>query len=170
VALYESLLGQAFAALDVNVRRAHAAPLTAAGTLDVEHGSHWIVPLMVALLRLPRPGLALRTLLTVAGSGDVLDWDRRIGSSVVRTRERAVGSWLVEELGLGRIAFELEADHGALAYRQVWARVGGILIPRSLSPHVCARVSPAARGWRVDVTITWRGHLVCRYGGNMELA
>lgn len=166
--LYESILGDRFSALDFSVRRAHAAPLTATGTLDVEHGSHWIVPLMVAMLRLPAAGQGLRTRLTVAASGDGLEWTRWIGSSVVRTRERANGSRLVEQSALGEIAFELDADRGALVYRQVTARIAGFALPRTVSPHVRARVSPAGGGWHVDVTVKWRAHLVCRYSGVME--
>ena len=29
---------------------------------------------------------------------------------------------------------------------------------------------PADAGWRVDVTVMWRGHLVCHYHGVMEVA
>jgi hypothetical protein len=170
LALYESLLGEAFGSLDLNVRRAHAVPLIASGTLDVEHGSHWVVPLLVALLRLPAAGQGLHARLTVVGSGDGLEWDRRIGSSVVRTRERAIGSRLVEQLGLGRIAFDLQVDDGALVYRQAWMGIGAIRIPRAVSPRVSARVAPAPGGWRVDVDVTWRGHPVCHYGGVMALA
>jgi hypothetical protein len=169
VGLYESLLRDRFAALDLNVRRAHAAPLTAAGTLDVKHGSHWSVPLWVALLRLPPAGTGFPTRLTVAASGDGLEWTRRIGGSVVRTRERANGSRLVEQLGLGEIAFELDVEDGALVYRQVGARVGRVAVPPAVSPHVRARVSATASGWRVDVEIRWLDRLVCRYGGLMEL-
>jgi hypothetical protein len=168
VALSESLLGDRFSALAPDVRRAHAAPLAAEGTMDVEHGSHWAVPLLVALMRLPQAGRARPTRLTVVESGGGLAWTRRIGSSVVRTRERASGSRLVEQLGLGEIVFDLDVVAGALVYRQVGARVGGIVLPRAVSPHVHAQVSSAASGWRVDVEIAWRGHLVCRYGGVME--
>lgn len=35
---YETLLGQEFASLHTNVRRAHLAPLRAEGEIDVEHG------------------------------------------------------------------------------------------------------------------------------------
>jgi hypothetical protein len=169
VGLYESLLRDGFAALDPNVRRAHAAPLAAAGILDVEHGSHWIVPLWVALLRLPPAGRGLPTRLAVATSGDGLEWTRRIGGSVVRTREHAKGSRLVEQLGVGEIAFELDVEDGALVYRQVGARVAGVAIPRAVSPQVRARVSATDCGWRVEVEIRWFDRLVCRYGGAMEL-
>jgi hypothetical protein len=169
VGLYESILGDRFSALDVSVRRAHLAPLTALGTLDVEYGSHWIVPLVAALLRLPAAGQRLPTRLTVVESGGGLAWTRRIGSSVVRTRERAIGSRLVEQVGLGEIAFELDVEGGALVYRQVGACIGGIALPRAASPDVRAQVSSAPSGWRVEVEIKWRRHLVCRYGGVMEL-
>jgi hypothetical protein len=41
-------------------------------------------------------------------------------------------------------------------------------VPSLLSPSVRARVSPDPQGWQVEVTVEWRGHLICRYGGTMQ--
>jgi hypothetical protein len=166
---YQAVLGDAFAALHPGVRRAHLAPLTARGTLDVRHGSHWIVPLLVALMRLPAAGQARPVRLTLAAVGDCLEWTRQIGSSVLRTRQRAVGSHIVEQLGIGRVVFDLDAGDGALVYRQASMRIGPIVIPSFVAPRVRADVSSAPGGWRVEVTVTWRSHLVCHYAGRMEL-
>ena len=162
---YQILLGEAFASLDAHVRRGHLAPLAAEGTLDVRHGTGWLTPLLVRLMNLPAAGRGQRVRLDVTPAGAGLEWTRRIGSSVLRTRQRVAGALLVEHNGIGSVAFALKAEDGALLYRQVSMRVAGILVPSFIRPRVSARVSPAAQGWRVEVAVTWRGHLVCAYTG-----
>ncbi len=167
---YEATLGDAFASLHPNVRRAHLTPLAARGTLDVEHGSHRLVPVLVVLMNLPAAGRGLPVRLVAEAVGDRVKWTRRIGSSVLCTWQRASGSRVVERHGIGRVAFDLTVEDGALAYRQAWIHAGPIGVPRVVRPDVRARVSPADAGWHVDVTVMWRGHLVCHYYGDMELA
>lgn len=167
---YQILLGEAFASLDARVRRGHLVPLAAEGTLDVRHGTDWLTPLMVRLMKLPAAGRGQRVRLDVTPFGADVEWTRRIGSSVLRTRQRAVGPLLVESNGIGCVAFALEVEDGALLYRQVSMRVAGILVPSFVRPRVSARVSPAAEGWRVEVAVTWRDHLVCRYAGVLGVA
>ena len=167
---YQAILGDAFASLHPNVRRAHLVPLAARGTLDVEHASHRLVPVLVALMSLPAAGQALPVRLVAEAVGDRVEWTRRIGSSVLRTWQRASGSRVVEHHGIGRVAFDLTVEDGALAYRQAWIQAGPVGVPRVVRPDVRARVSPADAGWRVDVTVMWRGHLVCHYHGVMEVA
>ena len=41
---YRDLLGEAFESLHPHVQRAHVAPLSALGVVDVERGTHWAVP------------------------------------------------------------------------------------------------------------------------------
>jgi hypothetical protein len=167
---YQIVLGEAFASLDARVRRGHLVPLAAEGTLDVWHGTGWLTPLMVRLMQLPAAGRRQPVRLDVTPIGADVEWTRRIGSSVLRTRQRAVGSLLVERHGMGRVSFALDVDEGALLYRQVSMHIAGLPVPSFVRPVVRARVSPAAGGWRVEVTVTWRGQLVCRYGGVLEPA
>lgn len=164
------LLGEAFASLEAGVQRGHLAPLSAEGTLDVEHGAWWLTPLFVRLMTLPAAGKGQPVRLEVTPLGAGVEWTRRIGSSILRTRQRAEGSLLVERHGLGRVAFALDAKEGALMYRQVSMRVAGIPVPSFLSPRVSGCASPAALGWHIDVAVTWRGRLVCRYAGVLEPA
>lgn len=166
--MYQTILGDAFAALHPNVRRAHLAPLTARGTLDVRHGAHWIVPLMVAAMKLPAAGEGWPVRLEVVAAGNRLEWIRRIGPSVLRTRQRASGSRVVEHQGIGRIVFDLDVEDGALVYRQASMSIGRVVLPPFVAPRVRARASAAPGGWRIEVTVTWRGHLVCHYSGQME--
>ena len=168
---YEAALGGAFPTLAPEVQRAHRAPLVAAGALDVEHGSHWLTPVLVKLLKLPAGGCGQRTRLEVASEGDELVWTRQIGAVTLRTRQRASTSHMVERIGPGRIAFQLTVDDGALLCRQVSLSVAGIPVPPLVAPQVTARVSAAGpEGWNVAVVVVWRGHLVCRYAGEMSVA
>ncbi len=106
--------------------------------------------------------------LDVAEDGSELVWTRRIGGSILRTRQRASGSRLVERSGLGRVSFDLAVEDGALLYRQASMHVAGLPLPSSLSPRTGAVVSATAEGWRVVVTVTWRGRIVCRYAGTIR--
>ena len=162
---YQAILGDAFALVHANVRRAHLAPLAAEGTIDVEHGSQWLGPLMIRAMKLPGAGRGQRVRLDVVVVGGEVEWRRQIGASVLRTWQKAMGSRLVERRGIGCVAFELAVQEGALLYRQVSMRVAGVQMPSSISPRVEARVSPAATGWHVDVVVTWRTQLLCRYAG-----
>jgi hypothetical protein len=170
---YQLILGEAFATLHANVQRAHLAPFAAEGTLDVEHGTQWLAPgiikVIIKLMGLPLAGRGQPVRLEVTTIGADVEWTRRIGSSVLRTRQRAMGSRLVECNGIGRVAFELAVEDGALLYRQSSFSVAGIVLPPVVSPRARARVSPAASGWRVDVCITLGGRLLCRYGGVLGL-
>jgi len=164
---HQTVLGEAFAHLDPGVRRGHLPPFAAEGSLDVQHGTGWLTPLMIRLMQLPGAGRGQRVRLDVTAVGSDAEWTRRIGPSVLRTRQRAVGSRLVEYNGRGCVAFALEIEDGTLVYRQVAMRLAGIPVPAMVTPRVSARVSPAAGGWRVEVAVTWRGGLVCRYAGVM---
>jgi hypothetical protein len=164
---YEAVLGEAFALLHANVRRAHLSPLHAAGTLDVEHGPGWFVHALIRVMKLPAAGVRQRVELEVGGSGSELIWTRRIGDVILETRQRASGSRVVERSGLGRVSFDLSVDDGALVYRQSAVHLAGLRVPASVSPRVRARVSPATHGWRVAVTVTWRERMVCRYAGTV---
>ena len=141
------------------------APLRAEGTIDVEHGRGWLARAIIRLMKLPAAGPRQPVRLEVTQDTAGLVWTRRIGDTLLQTRQRASGTWIVERLGLGRIAFALTAEDGALLYRQASISVAGLPVPRWLGPTVSAAVSPHANGWHVEVTVTWRGRPVCRYAG-----
>ena len=168
---YEAVLGEAFASLHAHVRLAHLAPLRAEGTIDVEHGPGWLARSMIWLMKLPAAGPRQPVRLDVAGDGSELVWTRCIGRSLLRTRQYATGangSRLVERSGLGRVSFVLAVEDGALLYRHSSIHVVGLPLPSSLSPRVGAVVSATAAGWRVAVTVDWRGRIVCRYAGTLR--
>jgi hypothetical protein len=162
------LVGDAFGALHPGVQRAHQVPLAAEGILDVYHGSHWLTPYVVRLLHLPAAGRGQRASLTVSASGSATSWCRQIGGSALRTRQRSVAPFLLESHRFGRVAFTLEVRDGALVYRQAALGVRGFMVSSPLLPRVSARVSGASDGWYVEVEVTWRAHVMCRYHGRMH--
>ena len=123
---------------------------------------------MIWLMNLPAAGPRQPAQLDVAEDGLELIWTRRIGGAILRTRQRARGSQLVEYSGLGRVSFDLAVENGALLYSQSSIHIAGVPVPSSLSPRVAAVVSPTAEGWRVVVTVEWRGRIVCRYAGTIR--
>ena len=160
----------AFATLDPAVQRAHLPPFLAYGSLDVQHGSHALTPVLIRILKLPTDGLGQPVRLEVASANRGVVWMRRIGGSVLHTFQRARGTRIVEYHGFGCVEFELQVVRGSLAYRQAGMRVCRIPVPAFIRPHVRACVSAAPRGWHVEVVVTWRTHLVCRYSGVMSVA
>jgi hypothetical protein len=162
------VLGDAFATLDAKVQHAHLPPLVAHGLLDVEHGSHWLTPLLIRVLKLPAAGRAQAVRLEVMPTGDRVIWMRQIGGTVLRTVQHARGDHIIEEHGLGRIAFALRVDRGSLDYRHYSMSVARVPVPHFIQPRIRARVSGLNEGWYVEVVVTWRTHLVCRYCGAMN--
>ena len=96
----------------------------------------WLAPPIIRLMKLPAAGTALPVGLEVVERGPELVWTRRIGKSLLRTRQRARGSRLVERSGFGRISFDLAVHDGALLYRQTSLHIAGLRLPSSLSPRV----------------------------------
>ena len=123
---------------------------------------------LIWLMKLPAAGPQQPVQLEVFEDGDELVWSRQIGRSELRTRQRAGGSRLVERAGPGLVSFDLTVQDGALTYRNSMLCVAGLAVPSTLSPCVGAVVAPTADGWRVAVTVEWRGKLVCRYAGVMR--
>ena len=133
--------------------------------IDVEHAPGWLAQSLIWLMNLPAAGPRQPVHLDVAEDGPDFVWTRRIGASILRTRQRASGSRLVERSGFGCVSFELSAIDGALLYRHSTIQVAGLPVPSWLSPHVGAVVSATTDGWRVVVAVKWCGWIVCRYAG-----
>ena len=172
---YQNLLGEAYDALAPAVRVAHEAPLSAEGTMDVVHGDHFLTPLLVRMMTLPTSGTNLPVVLHVtnellrADARPTMTWRRQIGATVLDTRQFARAGRLVEQSGPGAVEFALHVDRsGSLQYEDVTCRLLGMPLPRFMAPRVQAKVSANSTGWHVDVTVRWRGHLVCQYGGAMH--
>ena len=156
---------------------AHEAPLSATGAVDVVHGAHPLTPLIVRALKLPAVGpqpvllkvaLASAAPAAIAATAATMTWTRRIGVTSLATRQYARQGRLVERSGPGTVEFVLSVENGSLLYQQSGCRFLQVPLPGPPAPHVRAWVAPAAVGWRVEVVVEWRGHLICRYGGAMR--
>ena len=76
---------------------------------------------------------------------------------------------LFERAGPATYIFEIDGNHDVIEYKQEGFRFIGIAMPKRLSMHVWAKVTPDGEGWHVEVTIRapFVG-LLCRYAGNMR--
>lgn len=166
--LYREILGSEFDSLHPHVQRAHIAPLTAVGSVEVTHGEGRMVKFFIRAMRLPKAGPAQTVELKVEDHPRALIWSRSIGQSPLQTRQYRRASLLVERNTVGSVAFALRAKDGALFYEQRSASFKSLPLPRSLAPQVSGVVSPTADGWKVEVTITWRRQMICRYEGPMK--
>jgi hypothetical protein len=160
--LYPSLLGGAWASLDAPVRRLHlrASQGTAgAGVFAVERGTSAGARLCGWWMRLPAGGERVPVELAVRATPRGDRWIRSFAGCVLETLQYARGEGvLAERWGPIECRFRLEAQDGALAYRQIgaWLRVGplALRLPHALAPSVTgvARGAGAERV-RVDVAI-----------------
>jgi hypothetical protein len=172
---YRDVLGQAYLRLHPHVRIAHEAPLAAMGTIDVRHGRHALTPFFVRAMHLPAEGRGQPVLLTVtldeaaAPTSTLMRWSRRIGTTLLATRQFSCNRRLVETRGAASVEFDLRVDdEGSLLYEHAASRFLRLPLPRALAPRVRARVAGAPEGWHVEVTVEWRAHLVCTYAGSMQ--
>ena len=177
VPLYARIVGQAWTELAAPVRSLHEtdSPVRAHGDLRIDGGGH-VARFAARLLRLPRPGAAVRTSLTIVGRGGFEDWRRVFGESRVETRQHeSRPRELAERFGILEIRFALDARDGGLHYVQRSAafRAGPVRvrIPTSLAPRVEAREDPAGPcriRIAVDVSLPGVGRLIA-YGGIIEV-
>jgi len=172
---YLDVLGQTYFRLHPHVRIAHEAPLAAVGAVDVTHGRHALTPFFVRAMHLPAEGRGQAVLLTVtldeppAPSGALMRWSRRIGTTLLATRQFSRNRRLVETSGPGSVEFELGVDdEGSLLYEHAASHFLRLPVPRAFAPRVRARVAGAPEGWHVEVIVEWRAHLVCTYAGSMR--
>jgi hypothetical protein len=177
-ALYPRLLGPAWDRLDPAVRRAHLLD----GTLAVRGRFRiWCAPgrlarVLCRLVRLPPAGADIETRLVVTGDGDRERWERSFGGHRLVSEERAASNGqLIEWMPPVELRFRLEAEAGALRFRQAGAalRLGRLRLPlpAAVAPRVDAREAPAGDGGAVRVTVAVRAPLVGRlfeYEGVVE--
>lgn len=174
--LYPAVLGPAFAALSPVVQAFHAGEQTlkARGVFRVEHGKSWLVRLMLRIMGFPPAGDAvdLRLVVELTNNGEI--WRRSFGGVAMVSEQWRRGNHLVERMGSTQVTFVLEADAGALVFRQVSVatRIGPLVIPtpRFLAASASARVIEDGDALRSEIVI--RAPLfgvLIRYGGRLEL-
>jgi hypothetical protein len=173
--LYPAVLGSGFDALAPAVRAFHSGgkALRARGVFRVEHGN-WLARIVVRLLGFPPAGDAIDLRLAVEVTENGERWRRSFGGVAMVSEQWRDGPHLVERLGTTQVRFVLEADGGALVFRQVSVatRLGSLVLPmpRFLAASVSARVVEEDGALRSDIVL--RAPLIgllIRYGGRLEL-
>jgi hypothetical protein len=162
LALYPRLLGAAWTDLDEAVRSMHLDGVIFNGqaTFQVRHGRNPVARLLAWLARLPPPGAAVPTRLTVTRCGAGERWQRRFGTRTLdSTQLPGIGGCLNERFGALVFRFRLVASGGALEYRQVGAalRLGPLRVPLPawLAPRASGREAPVPAGrTRVTAAVT----------------
>ncbi|MEX2244824.1 MAG: DUF4166 domain-containing protein [Fimbriimonadaceae bacterium] len=152
-----------------HLRVAHSAPLSAVGTAEVRGAGNYLGALIARVMTFPRPGSGVPVELVVRETPTGTVWERRFGGDRVRTVQRAIGGYMVEHRGPGRLWFSVSVTDGAVVYESVCASVFGVALPRSMTPRVTGRVSPAEDGWQtqVEVSAPLLG-LLCAYSVRMR--
>lgn len=155
--LYAALLGPAWATLAPEVRALHAGGAEARGRFRVLHGAGWLARVLARVLRMPPASDGIDVTLLVERLRGGERWTRWFGDRRLRSLQWSRRGQLVEGYGGVQCVFRLEAEGGALVFRQVGARVGlravALPLPRWLAPRVQGRASPGDDGVRVDIRI-----------------
>jgi len=115
-ALFPSLLGGEFAALDAQVRSVHGgASRQLSGTATIERGPSMLARLMCHVAMLPRNQVRERVAVRIETLSDGERWTRYFGNSApMRSKLYAQGNLLVERLGPVTMSFELVAREGGI--------------------------------------------------------
>jgi len=171
--LYARIMRQSWATLSAPVRSLHEtdSPVRAYGDLRIDGGGQ-VARFAARLLRLPGPGAAVRTFLTIVGGEGFEHWRRVFGECRVATRQYEAGPReLAERFGILEIRFRLDARDGSLHYIQRRARFRAgpvrVRIPAALAPRVEAREDPAGPDRiriAVDIALPGIGRLIAYSG------
>lgn len=167
--VYQQILGDDFERLGDALRRFHMEPGKVRGRLTVTHSSKWVPKLFVWLMRLPKAGVDLETVLVVDGDARSEKWIRDIGSVRLVTQQRMRGGRLVESAGPINFVFDLSEDGGAMVFHHYRSEFLGVPMPKRIAPIIDARVDPDEVGWSVVVNIQCpRYGTICKYEGRIE--
>jgi hypothetical protein len=156
--------------LPAGLRAAHTVPLSAVGEFEVFRGNGWFANRVADVLRLPSAGKARTVRLIIEPFGARAKWMRSFdGRGYPSTFQWSENGKLFERAGKAVYVFEIVGNEDAIEYKQEEFRLIGIAMPKRLSMHVWAKVTPDGEGWHVEVTIhaPFVG-LLCRYAGNMR--
>lgn len=176
---YARLAGEAWAGVCEPVRLFHSGEMPArwSGRFDVSHGPGLAARLLARLMRLPAAGEGLSVRLAVTAEGERGErWERTFGGRPFVTSQSEHGEgFLAERVGPVEVLYRLEAEGGALLYRQARAALCAgplrLRLPRRLAPSVEAREWAEAGEAGVRVRVRVRAPLVgtlVTYEGRVE--
>lgn len=153
IGLYRTLLGDSYSSLHPHLRRAHEAPLSAAGVAKVRGAANLIACILARRMRLPRAGDSVTVRLEVTETPRGTEWSRFFGLDATKTVQTVKSGRMVESSGQATITFDVRVSEGSVLYSSVGASLYGISLPRALAPRAKGVVSATVDGWLVDVEI-----------------
>ena len=176
---YARLAGDAWKDVCEPVRLFHAGgpPGRWSGRFNVTHGPGPVARLLARLMRLPAAGEGVSVRLAVTDEGERGErWERTFeGRPFVTSQREHEGGFLAERVGPVEVLYRLEAEGGALLYRQARAALCAgplrLRLPRRLAPSVEAREWAVAGEAGVRVRVRGRAPLVgtlVTYEGRVE--
>jgi len=170
--LFRRLLGPAFEALPLAIRRLHGLEGTHsfAGRAEVERGRSLLSRLVGRLVGLPRAGSDLPARVVIDAAADRETWTRHIGSGRFRSELRegrgSEAHLLVERFGRATMTIALVREGERLHYVVRGWRLCGLPMPRRLAPSGRTFESAEDGRFRFDVEIRLPvGGLLARYRG-----
>lgn len=170
--LFRGLLGAQFQQLAPAVRAVHdGLSHRLRGTATVERGDALLARLICRLAHLPRAQQDGPVQIDLAVDRDGETWTRHFGGSApMRSRLRACGAMLVEELGPLRLMFQLRHLDGAVAWQLHSVSVLGLRAPARWLAMTQARSSESNGRYcfEVRVALPFVGAVIA-YHGSVEL-
>jgi len=170
-ALYPRVVGEGWSTLPDIVRHVHGgrADIRVAGSLAIRADPSRLARVLARLVRLPRRGERVPTVLQVEPDARGETWVRRFGDDRLVTRQWDEDGLLVERIGVVLLVFSVAVSDGALVFRQIAAGLGfgrcRLPLPRLLAPVVSARCWAAHEGLGLRVEVTHAVGLLCCYEG-----
>jgi Domain of unknown function (DUF4166) len=155
--LYPALLGPAWGALPLVVRRLHQEG-RARGQVTIEQGRSGAARWLARVLGFPSSGENVATVLAVQLLGEEQIWSRRFAEDILVSRQRRAGDCLAERFGSFECVFHLRPTARGIDYDLVGAGLvlGGfrLPLPRGLAPHISARTWAEENAMRLEVTMS----------------
>lgn len=145
-----------FDSMPAVVRDAHMIDPAAdlAGEVDVEGAANWIAWLVARVFSFPPPGEDLTAEVTIERDGDGEVWIRRFGGREFRSYMNTTNGMLTERFGAITFDLDARADKRGFSLMIEQARIGGLTLPRFLTPNTSASADIDREGrYRFDVTI-----------------
>lgn len=171
-ALFPTLLGSEWDALDESVRRMHgdAPRLRARGEADVGGAASIAARLLRRTIGLPAPGTRCQLEFSIEREGCREVWKRNFSGSTMCSVLNPVGNRLRERLGPMAFLFDLHRDGNAIDWKLRGTRLLGIPLPQWMSGDVLSRSGSrdGCYAFEVDVRMPLIGTLVS-YRGWLEI-
>lgn len=168
--LYRSILGSEFERLGTPLQEFHDKRSSAQGFLNVTHLGGRVGSWLARAMKMPKPGQMLDTRIQIDVHEDGETWIRKIGSSILTTRQFERSGFLHEKAGPLTFRFQLiEVDQG-LEFHTIQTTFLGIPIPKSIAPSVSANIASHDNGWYVFVRFRMPiVGVICHYDGEITL-